>query len=158
VTALHKDNYENVYVQIAGQKHFVLLPPVCHACVGETQLKPAHYQRRPGPGDARVLGPPQGQGEDEEEDRGGDDGKAGGRRNPLAGGSGLLELVVEEGEEEVPFAVWDPDTPGENSTRYSALAQPMRVTLNPGDMLYLPCMWWVLTGPAVIFKRLERKG
>ncbi|KAK4238891.1 JmjC domain-containing protein 7 [Achaetomium macrosporum] len=110
VTALHKDNYENIYVQIAGQKHFVLLPPVCHACVGERGLKPAHYQRK------RGRGSPQ-------------------------GGAGL-ELVVEEGEEEVPFAVWDPDRPGENATRYSALAQPMRVTLNPGDMLYLPCMWY----------------
>ena len=35
-TALHKDNYENIYVQILGKKHFVLLPPVAYACVAET--------------------------------------------------------------------------------------------------------------------------
>jgi len=41
----------------------------------------------------------------------------------------------------IPFAIWDPDMPKENATPYSELAKPMRVTLNPGDMLYLPCMW-----------------
>lgn len=42
----------------------------------------------------------------------------------------------------VPFATWDPDRPDENATQYSGLAQPMRVTLEPGDMLYLPAMWY----------------
>jgi jumonji domain-containing protein 7 len=38
VTALHKDNYENVYVQILGRKHFVLLPPVEAPCVAERSV------------------------------------------------------------------------------------------------------------------------
>ncbi len=45
VTALHKDNYENIYVQILGQKHFVLLPALCHPCVNEQSLRPATYAR-----------------------------------------------------------------------------------------------------------------
>ncbi|TVY84234.1 JmjC domain-containing protein [Lachnellula suecica] len=45
VTALHKDNYENIYVQIIGQKHFVLLPPLAYACVNEKKLSPASYVR-----------------------------------------------------------------------------------------------------------------
>ena len=45
VTALHKDNYENIYVQVIGQKHFVLLPGLAFACVGEKELKPARYVR-----------------------------------------------------------------------------------------------------------------
>jgi jumonji domain-containing protein 7 len=31
VTSLHKDHYENIYVVVAGAKHFTLLPPAdCH--------------------------------------------------------------------------------------------------------------------------------
>ncbi|KAK3325670.1 cupin-like domain-containing protein [Apodospora peruviana] len=105
VTALHKDNYENIYVQILGQKHFVLLPPLCHPCVNERNLPPAHYKRTP------------------------DDN---------------LKLEHEHGEadDDIPFATWDPDTPENSTTPYSKLARPVRVTLNPGDMLYLPALWY----------------
>jgi peptidyl-lysine (3S)-dioxygenase / protease len=43
VTALHKDNYENLYCQVVGSKNFVLLPPVEMACVNEKQLACATY-------------------------------------------------------------------------------------------------------------------
>lgn len=42
-TALHKDNYENVYVQILGKKHFVLLPPVDAPCVNERAVLAGTY-------------------------------------------------------------------------------------------------------------------
>jgi len=106
VTALHKDNYENVYVQVAGRKHFVLLPPHCQPCVNEQELRPAHYVRA----DGQKL---------------------------------KLEVEDGEGDEPVPFAIWDPDAPAERATSYSRFAEPMRVTLEPGDMLYLPAMWYV---------------
>lgn len=99
-TALHRDNYENVYVQVAGQKHFVLLSPLCQPCVNEQELSPATYARH-------------------------EDG---------------LVLRMEDGDK-VPFATWNPDEPELNKTPYSHLAVPLRVTLNPGDMLYLPAMW-----------------
>lgn len=101
VTALHKDNYENIYVQVLGRKHFVLMPPMCHPCVNEQRLKPATYTRV-------------------------DD---------------KLVLRTDSGSESVPFAIWDPEQPDQNATPYSHLAKPIRVTLNPGDMLYLPAMW-----------------
>ncbi|KAI0009011.1 phospholipase A2 [Xylariaceae sp. FL0662B] len=102
VTALHRDNYENVYVQIAGRKHFVLLPALCQPCVNEQNLAPASYTRE---------------------------------------SSRSLKLQKEDGDA-VPFATWDPDRPTERATKYSHLASAMRVTLNPGDMLYLPAMWY----------------
>ncbi|KAK3378406.1 cupin-like domain-containing protein [Podospora didyma] len=100
-TALHKDNYENIYVQIIGQKHFVLLPPHCQPCVNEQDLPSSQYVR--------------------------------------SSSFGGLELV--DMPSTVPFATWDPERPAENATAYSSSVQPWTVTLNPGDMLYLPCMW-----------------
>ncbi|MCJ1275145.1 hypothetical protein MMC21_002945 [Puttea exsequens] len=43
VTALHRDNYENIYCQILGCKNFILLPPVETACVNEKLLPQATY-------------------------------------------------------------------------------------------------------------------
>lgn len=109
VTALHKDNYENIYVQILGRKHFVLLPPLSHPCVNEQRLQPATYVRR-------------------EED-------------------GQLELHMDNHGDAVPFAIWDPDVPDITCTPFSHLSRPLRVTLNPGDMLYLPALWLVTSPP-----------
>ncbi|KAK4999780.1 hypothetical protein LTR66_001237 [Elasticomyces elasticus] len=109
VTSLHKDNYENIYVQIRGQKHFVLLPPVEAACVNEKPLPAATY------------------------DRG---------HTTESSGEVALSLRIDELAEKVPVAIWDPDAPDYNATLMSHLAQPLRVTLNEGDMLYLPALWY----------------
>lgn len=50
VSALHHDNYENIYVQISGRKHFVLVPPACVAGVNEQMLPLATYARKEGGG------------------------------------------------------------------------------------------------------------
>jgi jumonji domain-containing protein 7 len=52
-----------------------------------------------------------------------------------------LIVKPDEDAEAVPFAVWDPDRPAEDSTPFSKLTKPMHVDLNPGDMLYLPSLW-----------------
>ncbi|KAM0511207.1 hypothetical protein ACHAPE_010086 [Trichoderma viride] len=101
-TALHKDTFENIFVQIVGRKHFVLLPPLFHACVNERPVLPATYVRQ---------------------------------------GDGFA-LCLDPDSQPVPLATWDPDDAKRNSTHVSALAKPVRVTLNPGDMLYLPAMWY----------------
>lgn len=110
VTALHKDNYENVYVQVRGQKHFVLLPPIEMPCVNEQPLPKARYEPV-----------------DEE---------------PALSKAGDLRIRETEDEDRVPVATWDPDSPKDRASEYSHLSIPLRVTLEEGDMLYLPTMWY----------------
>ncbi|KAF2799337.1 Clavaminate synthase-like protein [Melanomma pulvis-pyrius CBS 109.77] len=111
VTALHKDNYENIYVQVRGQKHFVLLPPVESVCVNERSVLAATYGPRDG-------------GENGNED--------------------LTDLVphIDTPTSYTPFALWDPEFPTLRSARFSHLSRPLRVTLDEGDMLYLPALWY----------------
>lgn len=51
-------------------------------------------------------------------------------------------IVPDEPEIKVPVAVWDPDRPADNPTRFSKLCKPYRVRLGEGDMLYLPACWY----------------
>ncbi|KAF1808276.1 Clavaminate synthase-like protein [Eremomyces bilateralis CBS 781.70] len=102
-TSLHKDNYENVYVQVVGSKTFTILPPVETACVNEQMLPTATYV------------------EDSE---------------------GRLVPTLDDDPSPRPFPLWDPDQPEENASPLSKYARPIVVTLEPGDMFYLPSMWW----------------
>jgi peptidyl-lysine (3S)-dioxygenase / protease len=108
VTALHKDNYENIYVQAIGKKHFVLLPPVEAACINEQTLPAATYHSK--------LADPE--------------------------TTGDLEVQLDDPAETVPFATWDPDVPEKRPTAFSRLSKPLKVTLDVGDMLYLPALWY----------------
>ena len=97
-TALHRDNYENVYCQIVGSKSFVMLAPVETACINENFLPSATY-------------------------------------------AADMTIDPDDPPAQVPCAVWDPDKPEVNPTKFSALSRPIRVRLDPGDMLYLPACW-----------------
>lgn len=101
VSALHKDSYENIYCQIIGSKHFVLLPPVEVACVEERNLPAASY---------------------------------------VDTAEGLVPFE-DDPRQDVPFPTWDPDNHSGQGGRFSHLSRPLRVTLNRGDLLYLPALW-----------------
>ena len=92
VTALHKDNYENVYCQIIGIKHFVLIPPTETVCVNEQFIPCAIYRSS-------------------------------------------MSLYTDWKSKPVPCALWDPDSPTRNTTTYSHLSRPIRVSLKPGDIV-----------------------
>ncbi len=117
-SALHRDPYENIYVQVLGQKHFVLLPPVETPCVNEKVLPAATYVSSPtSPSRCKVVKAK----EDEEF---------------------TLTPKLDDPPSSVPFAIWDPDIPEARATEFSSLSKPLRVTLEPGDLLYLPAFWY----------------
>lgn len=111
-SVLHKDHYENIFIQIAGAKDFVLLPPSEAPCVNERSVLSATYQpTNPGMRSADVR----------KED---------------------ISITIDKPEAYIPLPTWDPDSPEANTTAYSEYARPIRVTMNEGDMLYLPALWY----------------
>lgn len=132
ITSLHRDHYENVYCQIVGRKHFVLLPPAETACINEKTLTAATYMQKAST--ASVS------------DRRRDHDRAialtcSNTKGLDACHEGDLQVVPDFPNEEVPCATWDPDDPMRHCSRFSHLSKPLRVDLNPGDMLYLPALW-----------------
>jgi jumonji domain-containing protein 7 len=111
-SVLHKDHYENIFVQVSGAKEFVILPPIEAPCVNERAVLSATYS----PLHASHY----------TSDVGKDD----------------LYIHVDKPEQYIPLPTWDPDHPEENTTPYSIHARPIRVTVNAGDMLYLPALWY----------------
>lgn len=121
-TALHKDNYENLYVAVRGRKHFVLLAPVEMACVNEGRVRRGRFV--PDFSSSSSFSASSGAGAVDDDD-----------------GSETLKVEIDKDGEPLPVPLWDPDDPLKHTTPYSHLARPLRVTLYEGDMLYLPAMY-----------------
>ena len=100
-------------MQIVGQKHFVLLPPIEQPCVNERELAQNSYA----PSSTKTTTSPS----DNEK---------------------ILEITPQPSSPPIPVPTWDPDSPSLHRTPYSHLSRPLRVTLEAGDMLYLPAQWY----------------
>eukprot|EP00741_Cyanophora_paradoxa_P002534 tig00000076_g2458.t1 len=108
-TSLHKDNYENFYVVVAGRKHFTLYPPQAHPFLYEREYESAAWRPR------------------------------------VEGGFKGFELVPCDPPQRVPWIAFDPSLPAEErAARFplAAHARGLRVALAPGEMLFLPAMWY----------------
>lgn len=62
------------------------------------------------------------------------------RYAPVEGGQ--LKVEASDGAEKVPVPIWDPEVPEARASEYSYLSRKLDVTLEEGDMLYLPAMWY----------------
>lgn len=56
---------------------------------------------------------------------------------------GEFKVVPDEPPSEVPcWPTVDPDEPDGRAGKWWRYCRPLRVVLEPGDMLYLPAMWY----------------
>ncbi|KAG0353784.1 JmjC domain-containing protein 7 [Podila minutissima] len=120
-TSLHKDHYENLYSVIAGRKIFTLIPPTEQFCLHEKQYIAATYvdtTETPSPSPSSQTETPSPRYKLEPMD-------------PLTHTKWIALNPAHEPREDLyekyPRFQW---------------CQPFRVELNPGELLYLPAMWY----------------
>ncbi|KAG0056727.1 JmjC domain-containing protein 7 [Gryganskiella cystojenkinii] len=145
-TSLHKDHYENIYAVIAGRKIFTLIPPTEQFCLHEKQYIAATYVDTTDP----VIQPSTsstGQNQDPQDDL-------------VAQTSSLSFSAPVSIPTSSPHYILEPLDPV-TMTKWIALnpshepqeeifekyprfqmCQPFKVELNPGEILYLPAMWY----------------
>ena len=119
-SALHKDNYENLYCVISGTKTFVLISPLEVACVRERTLPSATYKRV-------CVCVDKG----EEEEEGGE-------------GNQKKKFIIVPDDPPAKVHGWptlDPDDPHKRQSPFWKHCRPLRVDVGPGEMLYLPALW-----------------
>ncbi|GAA5970605.1 hypothetical protein JCM21900_004800 [Sporobolomyces salmonicolor] len=130
-TSLHKDPYENLYLVLRGSKTFTLLPPTEAYCVHERLYPHAAYAY------AYADSPPSAA-------------NAPAPDGPASDPRGAFSLVRTTPARRVPWIALDPtttpaareDAAAEGAYPRYALARPMTVTLEAGDVLYLPALWY----------------
>ncbi|KAI9138239.1 cupin-like domain-containing protein [Paraphysoderma sedebokerense] len=115
ITSLHKDNYENLYVVISGSKTFTLYPPTeCHTLY-EQSYTPAVYEPIETSftdGNAKIAKPQ------------------------------LFKVTPQLDSPSTPWIPIDPLHPDSDKYLLNERSKKLTVTVNAGDMLYLPSMWF----------------
>ncbi|KAG0322652.1 JmjC domain-containing protein 7 [Dissophora globulifera] len=120
-TSLHKDHYENMYAVVAGRKIFTLIPPTEQFCLHEKQYIAATYVDTQDP-------------------------TSNAGNTSLSPSSSRYTL---EPMDPITYTKWIALNPShepreelfEKYPRFH-MCQPFRVELNPGELLYLPAMWY----------------
>lgn len=126
VSSCHKDHYENLFVVVKGVKVFTLLPPAAAPFLHERRCRPAEYARSEVPiGSASASG-------------------AGGYGAAKPGGTDRAWTVVPDPPEaaSVPWVPVDVAKPDLQRFPDASKAPSVEVRVGPGEMLYLPAMWY----------------
>ncbi|KAF3942497.1 hypothetical protein ABW19_dt0206003 [Dactylella cylindrospora] len=123
VSSLHKDPYQNLYGVVLGTKIFTLINPLGTVAVQEKKVRSATYTKS-APDTFAITPDPAG---------GSDDGY-------ITWPSVDLEayFALSEGERNVAVE----DIAEDDPLKWIKLVQPIRVEVKPGEMLYLPAMWY----------------
>ncbi|KAF9545315.1 JmjC domain-containing protein 7 [Mortierella hygrophila] len=121
-TSLHKDHYENMYAVITGRKIFTLIPPTEQFCLHEKQYIAATYVDTTDNSTASSSSPTPTQTTPRYKLE---------PMDPVVLTKWIALNPSHEPEEEL----------FEKYPRYQ-MCQPFKVVVNPGEMLYLPAMWY----------------
>lgn len=169
---LHNDNYENLYIQVSGSKEIYLIPPGDAYALDERFLKPLSYgsdmtlhdsfaealqSLQDGDGASFSAStctqsqniPKSGKCSNDSQaaaDTNGSDNSsakfANSTQKKTAGTDMDSQMPPEIATPNILFPTVDPSNPSTFNDIYSNYAFVYRVVLNPGDMLYMPALWY----------------
>ncbi|CAO3574566.1 unnamed protein product [Mortierella alpina] len=137
-TSLHKDHYENLYAVIAGRKIFTLIPPTEQFCLHEQTYIAATYVDAQ---DASTKAATEASVPSAT--------SSASSSLPSASSSSTSPRYKLEPLDPIVHTKWIALNPShepkeelfEKYPRFQ-MCQPFRVELNPGEILYLPAMWY----------------
>ena len=161
LTTLHKDHYENIYCVIKGTKHFTLYPPTEGPFLHSQPCGAASYKQRED-GTFAVVNS---EGTEIHHHSRGGGGVGGGRKEGRRRGEEIEQLDdgkdcrstnssassagVAEGNATEPTMRWiaaNPQNPDYEKHPRFKHAQAVHVTVNAGQALYLPSLWFHQVG------------
>ncbi|XP_034943232.1 bifunctional peptidase and (3S)-lysyl hydroxylase Jmjd7 [Chelonus insularis] len=117
ITSMHKDPYENIYCVISGKKYFTLHPPTDLPWIPYKKYPPANYKKC---GDDWIIEPVI-------------------HDKTVDLSSNSTDYTTED---LIPWISVDPLTPNYNRyPQYKNVTQ-LNVTVEAGDILYLPSLWF----------------
>ena len=128
VTSTHRDPYENIYLVVKGRKTFVLYPPVEEICLHAEMVRTGRWTY--------------------DEDRGKFEIVMDEAMSSDVSSTALRTLLEDAAPDEPPRIPWIPidplKPPPTSSDRYPYYkhARPLTVTVNEGEILYLPAGWF----------------
>jgi peptidyl-lysine (3S)-dioxygenase / protease len=118
VSSIHKDHFDNLYCVVSGAKTFTLLPPTDVAFLPERLYPAFRHHLRP---------------------------SSDGRKHTASDRIRRDDLVLERDESigEVSWVSLDPDDPHVLDVYPDFChAHPLRVTVYPGEILFIPSLWY----------------
>ncbi|XP_063234322.1 bifunctional peptidase and (3S)-lysyl hydroxylase Jmjd7-like isoform X2 [Bacillus rossius redtenbacheri] len=134
ITSMHKDPYENIYCVVSGCKHFILLPPTDRPWIPYKRFPTAVYKEK-ARGHFDIVPTSEENAEVRTE----------GSIEDIAEHSSGLSCSSEEPGSLGSFVPWiciDPLQPDLESYPLYKNASPVKVSVEAGDALYLPSLWY----------------
>lgn len=144
---LHNDNFENIYIQVSGSKEIYLIPPGDAYALDEKFLKPLSYDSKMKLKDdfTEAFGISKEQASCANNNGLNNNNKNNNNNNDMDGDTQMEDMNKFASMFQAPnilFPTIDPSNPATFNSIYCRNAFVYRVVLNPGDMLYIPALWY----------------
>ncbi|KIW69990.1 hypothetical protein PV04_02302 [Phialophora macrospora] len=142
VTSTHRDPYENLYLVVKGRKQFVLYPPVEEICLHATMVRTGRWTFDE---DTKKFSIAMDVDDDDVPNWIGEEVEGEGDSRPSPTDETSTSTSLNANPNKIPWIPIDPSSPPPPSSLtypYYKHARPLTVTVEEGQILYLPAGWF----------------